>query len=69
MATKYDVCYYWDGSRWVAAKIADRNALMAKGYVAVRGLRSIGPPEGPPSKSARERVRDYFPNVDRRKAS
>ena len=62
---KYDVVYYWLGGteqgRWRAITTAlepesrTPNKLVENltkmGYVAHRGLRAIGPPEGPPSEA------------------
>lgn len=57
MRTKYDVIYWWQGGteqgKWREALPGkDAQATVSKikqmGYYAVKGLRSIGPPEGPP---------------------
>ena len=58
----YDVIYYWTGGReegeWRAAihqseGMPDESIrrIERMGYVAHRGQRSIGPPEGPPCES------------------
>ncbi len=56
---KYDTVYYWTGGRvegyWTETQTQGSaieetlEHLARAGYVAHRGLRSIGAPEGPPS--------------------
>ncbi len=62
--TQYDVVYAWTGSaengEWSEAALNAHpsrqevdemvDLLQKAGYRAVRGLRRIGPPEGPPSR-------------------
>lgn len=53
----YDVLYYWTGEAWVEHDApADRlgpalDELEGRGFVALRGARAVGPPEGPPSEA------------------
>ena len=54
MAKGSDVVWYWSGGaevgRWHAADAGTRESIRRGGRVAHDGRRSIGPPEGPPSR-------------------
>lgn len=58
MATSYDVTWYWTRSsrQWSGATAGTREDIRKAGYVAHNGLRSIGPPEGPPSEAEMDAV-------------
>ncbi len=54
MVTRYDVIWYWhpQALEWREAAISyGVAAVRAFGVVAHLGLRSIGPPEGPPPET------------------